>query len=96
MTPARWLLVAVLAAALAFAVQGGEFSTLQWLELRRQERAEKALLADLQRKVDSLARYARAVQNDPELQEKIAREEHGMLRRGEHAFILEEDRDRQP
>ena len=95
MTTGRWIFAAVLVLVLFFAVQGGEYSTLQWLDLRRQERVERARLVDLQRRVDSLARYVRQVQNDPETQERIAREQHGMLRKGEHAFILlDEDRDR--
>ncbi len=90
MTPRRWLLVGALVLAVLFAVQAGEYSTLDWLALRKEERAEAAKVTELQRVVDSLTRYAQQVESDPELQERIAREQHGMLRPGEHAFILEE------
>lgn len=90
MTGARWLLVAVLVAALLFALQGGEYSTTALLELQRNERTERERTAELRRTVDSLTRYAKLVETDPVTQERIAREQHGMLKPGEHAFILEE------
>jgi cell division protein FtsB len=86
----RLILAAVLAVALWFALQGGEYSTLEWLSLRREEARERRLIADLARAVDSLRGEARRVASDPETQERLARERHGMLKPGEHAFILEE------
>jgi cell division protein FtsB len=91
-----WLAAGVVLAAAVFAVQGGEYSVLEWLELERDERAETARIARLEREIDSLADLARRVESDPETQERIAREQHGMLKPGEHAFILEEPDDRQP
>ncbi len=96
MTPARWLAVAVLVLAVVFAFQGGEYSTLQWLDLRSQEKAERARVKVLERAVDSLARLAKQVETDIETQERIAREKHGMLRKGEHAFILEDPPEAKP
>ena len=90
MTPRRWLLLVVLLLAAAFAFQGGEYSVPQWLTLRREEAAERARIAELRREVDSLTRVLRLIETDPETQERIAREEHGMLKPGERAFILEE------
>ena len=92
----RWLVGAVLVAALIFALQGGEYSTLAWLKLRREERAEAVRVQELRRTVDSLMEYAKKVENDPETQERIAREQHGMLKPGEHAFRFTEAKDRQP
>jgi cell division protein FtsB len=89
-TGRRWLLVAALGAAALFALMGGEYSTPAWLSLRRAEALERARIAELEREIDSLARVARLVATDPRTQERIARERHGMLRPGEHAFILEE------
>ena len=83
------IVLVVVAAALAFAVMGGEYSTFQWMSLRRSERDEAAKIKVLKREVDSLAIVAKAVETDPETQERIAREQHGMLKKGEHAFILE-------
>ncbi len=96
MTPTRWLLVAALGAGTLFAIQGGEYSTLALRKLRTDERVERARIAELKRVVDSLTRYAKLVESDPETQERIAREQHGMLKAGEHAFILEEAEERQP
>jgi cell division protein FtsB len=80
-SPAAKLLIAVAAAAvLVFAVQGGEWGTL---DLFRQQRRLARLAHDvdsLRREVDSLTRYKKALETDPVLQEKIAREEFGMVR----------------
>ena len=92
----RWLVALVLSAAAIFAWQGGEYSTLAWLKLRREERAEKVRVQELRRTVDSLLEYAKKVETDPETQERIAREQHGMLKPGEHAFRFTEAKDRQP
>ena len=96
MTPARWLALAVLLVAAGFAFQGGEYSTVAWLDLRHQERVERARVAELRRTVDSLSRVANLVETDIDTQERIARERHGMLRKGEHAFILEEPAEAKP
>jgi cell division protein FtsB len=93
-TGARWLAIAVLVVAALFGFQAGEYSTLAWLQLRRDERTESALVVELRRQVDSLTEYAKLVETDPETQERIAREQHGMLKAGEHAFILEEAREK--
>ena len=90
MTRARWLAIGVLAAALVFAAQGGEYSTLQWLELREREREERDSVAALARAIDSLERWARLVETDAAVQERLARELYGMIRPGEHVFILEQ------
>lgn len=90
MTGRRWLVAAVIAAALFFAFLGGEYSTPAWLSLRREEAREQARIRALEREIDSLTRLARRVATDPDMQERIARERHGMLKPGEHAFILEE------
>ena len=91
MTRARWVALLLVAAALYFAVQGGEYSTLQWLELRKRERAEAALVEKLTREVDSLARVKKRVETDPAVQERVARELYGMLRPGEVEYTLLRD-----
>ena len=63
-----------------FAVQGGEFGTIDLFRLEARERRLRAAIDSLQREVDSLARLKRAIQTDPALQERIAREEFGMVR----------------
>jgi len=81
----------ILVAALAFAVAGGEYGTFDWLELRRQERAERRSITRLTVEVDSLRRYAHAVETDRRLMERIAREDFGMIRQGEFLYRLESD-----
>lgn len=84
-------MVLVLAGSLAYAVFGGEYGLLDWLDLRRQERVEQALIDQLTTEVDSLRRYARAVATDRRLQERLAREEFGMIRKGEFLYRLQVD-----
>ena len=73
---------------LAFALMGGEYDTLDWLTLRQEIDSERQLITDLQREVDSLSVYADAIESDSATQERVAREEFGMLREGEHGFIV--------
>ena len=67
-------------AALVFAVQGGEYGTRDLLRQKARRRALVSSIDSLQRIVDSLKRYKRRVETDPALQERIAREEFGMVR----------------
>ncbi|HSE52460.1 MAG TPA: septum formation initiator family protein [Gemmatimonadales bacterium] len=91
MTRARWVVLLLVVAALYFAVQGGEYSTLQWLDLRRREQSEQALVRTLAREVDSLARVKKRIETDPAMQERLARELYGMLRPGEIEYTLLRD-----
>jgi cell division protein FtsB len=95
-TSRRWLVLLLLGGLKAFAVMGGEYSTPAWRSLRREAARQRLRIEELQRDVDSLTRYARLVESDLATQERIARERHGMLKPGEHAFILEERADRAP
>ena len=76
----RVAVVAVGVAIAAFAVQGGEYGTLDLLRQRARREALKARIAVLHREVDSLSRLVRAIQTDPAAQERTAREEFGMVR----------------
>jgi len=87
-TPARWAIVAGLVFALYFALQGGEYGTLDLLQLRREEATEQANVSRLQRVVDSLSRVATAIERNPRMQERVAREKFGMLRKGEFLYRL--------
>ena len=88
MTRKRWLVLLLVLAALGFAVQAGEYSTPQWLSLRGREREMLAEVAALAREVDSLSRYRKLVETDPVTQERVAREQYGMLRPGEIEFTV--------
>ena len=76
----RLLVAAGVLGALWFAIEGGEYGTN---DLRRQTQRKARLQAGIdsaQRVVDSLRRYKKRLETDPVLQERIAREEFGMLR----------------
>ena len=64
----------------AWALQGGEYGTTDLVRQRARRAALRAELDSLQRHVDSLRGYKRALQTDAALQERIAREEFGMVR----------------
>jgi cell division protein FtsB len=83
-----WLVLLLVLGAVVFALQAGEYSTGQWLSLRRKERQERSEVDSLSREVDSLARLRRLVETDPAWQERIAREQYGMLRKGEIEFTV--------
>lgn len=88
MTPARWAALAVIVLAVLFAVEGGEYSTLDLFKLQRQATDEAAEVRRLQRVVDSLGKAANAIERDPKVQERVARESFGMIRKGEFLYKL--------
>jgi cell division protein FtsB len=73
---------------LGLAVLGGEYNLVDWLKLRGELAAERAALAQLEREIDSLSALAHALETDPEVQERVAREEFGMIRDGELLYRL--------
>jgi cell division protein FtsB len=71
---------ALAAASVVFAIEGGEFGTI---DLIHQRRAKNQLLRSIdstKRVVDSLRVYQKAVASDPATQERLAREVFGMVR----------------
>jgi cell division protein FtsB len=72
-----WALAAL---ALYFAVQGGEYSSRDLFVLRSRTAKLTREVDSLQHQVDSLGRYLRLVKSDSATQERIAREEFGMVR----------------
>ena len=81
MSTAGKLILWVLAiGAVAFALMGGEYSSM---DLWKQRSAKLRLVAEtdsLARTVDSLKRAAHAVDTDRATQERIAREQFGMVK----------------
>ena len=71
---------------IAFAVQGGEYGTSDLLAQRARRKALHAEVDSLQQQVDSLRRLERRLRDDPALQERVAREEFGMVR-GERELL---------
>jgi cell division protein FtsB len=82
------VVIVILLLALLFAVQGGEYSSWDYWTLLRLEREERTRIAERGREVDSLKREAIAVENDPAVQERLARELYGMLRPGEFLYNI--------
>jgi len=72
-----WLLAI---GAIVFALQGGEYSTADLWKQRKLKQKLTAETDSLAREVDSLRREARSVLTDPVTQERIAREQFGMVR----------------
>lgn len=73
-------ILAIVVAALVFAIQGGEYGTTDLFRQRLRRQALLARIDSLQRVVDSLGRRKRSIETDPAVQERIAREEFGMVR----------------
>jgi len=76
----RVLFWCVVVAALVYAVQGGEWGTDDLLAQRARAARLRSQIDSLRHEVDSLARVKKAIQTDPAVQERIAREEFGMVR----------------
>ena len=75
---ALWL--AAGASVLYFTVEGGEYGTSDLLRVRRQMAATRAAIDSLERLTDSLRVRTKRLQGDVALQERIAREEFGMVK----------------
>ncbi len=71
---------AAIIGALLFAIQGGEYSTLDLLKQRRFKQRLVIETDSLARQVDSLKREAELIRTDRATQERIAREQFGMVR----------------
>ena len=76
----RFVLIVIGAIVLVYALQGGEYSTTALLSQRARAKRMRASMDSLRHEIDSLVRVKKAVQADPAVQERIAREEFGMVR----------------
>ena len=76
----RFVWWALILGALFFAVLGGEYSTRDLFVLHSKTSRLTHDVDSLQRQVDSLGRFLRLVKSDSATQERIAREEFGMVR----------------
>ena len=72
--------------AVYFALQGGEYSTYDLFRQRQRERMLLQMVDSLERDVDSLTSLKRLLDSDPATQERIAREDFGMIRDKELLF----------
>ena len=76
----RLLGVAAVLGIAYFAIEGGEYGTSDLVKQRRRGRMLRHAVDSLTKQVDSLQRYRKALTTDIRLQERIAREEFGMVR----------------
>ena len=76
----RFIIALVVIAVVVFAIEGGEFGTTDLIRQSREKKRVTRAVDSLQHIVDSLKRYANAVEHDPATQERIAREMFGMVR----------------
>jgi hypothetical protein len=74
------LLVAAVAGGAFFAVMGGEYSTFDLLRQRQLVDSLQTEVVALRQTVDSLAAWKAAIETDPAVQERLARENFGMVR----------------
>ncbi|MCC7055726.1 MAG: septum formation initiator family protein [Gemmatimonadaceae bacterium] len=65
---------------LYFAVEGGEYGTSDLFSVRRRIDETKVAIDSLRRVTDSLSLQKRDVMTNPAVQERIAREEFGMVK----------------
>jgi cell division protein FtsB len=76
----RILAAAGVLGALAFAIEGGEYGTRDLINQKQRKARLQTAIDSAQQVVDSLRRYKKRLETDPVLQERIAREEFGMVR----------------
>jgi cell division protein FtsB len=82
----RALLTLFILAVVWFAVEGGEFGSWDLWKQRQQKIALQRSLDSLAQQNDSLKKYRARLNSDPALQEKLARENVGMVR-GEKELV---------
>jgi cell division protein FtsB len=84
----RALLGIFVLAALWFAVEGGQWGTSDLWKQRREKAQLQREIDSLSRRVDSLRRYRARLDTDRSLQEKLARENIGMVRGDKELLYL--------
>jgi len=75
--------IAVGIGLVALALWGREYSTADWITIRRQLADWRARVAALRVELDSLAKLTHDLETNPSVQERVAREQFGMIRDGE-------------
>ena len=80
MLAVRALIALAALGVIAYAVQGGEWSTFDLVRQKSRLARIRHEVDSLNHEVDSLKSYKQALLTDPVMQEKIAREEFGMVK----------------
>jgi cell division protein FtsB len=76
-----------------FAIQGGEYGTVGLIRQRIEKTRTVKAIDSLQRQVDSLTKVRQSILTDPAVQERIAREEFGMVKAKEILYRFSEPAD---
>jgi cell division protein FtsB len=76
----RLLVAVVFLGPLLVAIEGGEYGTRDLARQKQRKARLQSAIDSAQQVVDSLRRYKKRLETDPVLQERIAREEFGMVR----------------
>ena len=87
----RAALVGILAAAGYYFVLGGEFDVFDLRELRSEHAQVGARVDSLEATADSLEARADSLATDSAVIERVARENHGMIRDGERVYYFVPD-----
>ena len=87
------VIVVAITLALWLGIAGGEYSTLDLVRQRQHREALRREIDSLTRVVDSLRQYRQRVLTDAKTQERIAREEFGMVRGKELLYRFAEPPD---
>jgi cell division protein FtsB len=87
----RVALSAILLAAAYYFVLGGEFNVFDLRDLRSEHAALEARVDSLAAQADSLNAWADSLATDSAVIERVAREEHGMIRDGERVYYFVPD-----
>ncbi len=78
---ARRVLAVLAALGIAyFAIEGGEYGTSDLIKQRVRKHRLLSTIDSLEQQIDSLERYRKQILSDPVLQERIAREQFGMVK----------------
>ena len=85
----RLIWFAVAGAAVYFLIQGGEYGTSDLVRQRLEKRRLTTAIDSLQAEVDSLRKFRKAVETNPKTQERIAREQFGMIRGSEILYLFD-------
>lgn len=76
----RVVLASSALAVIVFAVQGGEYGTTDLIRQGNLLKRERHIVDSLAAEVERLKVYKKSVETDPVMQEKLAREEFGMVK----------------
>jgi cell division protein FtsB len=90
-TPGQIAVRAIIAligiSVIVFAVQGGEWGTTDLIKQTSRLARVRRQVDSLNHEVDSLKKYKQLLLTDPVTQEKIAREEFGMVKKGNKEIL---------